>query len=588
MTQKSGNLKRSLNRGQTLWQSAMDRFRHRLSHLDALPQLTLLGFICGLGAAAVMILFRLIIDGSLTYLLPENSDNFESLSLLARLGLPIIGALLILAMWRYIPQENRGVSVGHVIERLHDHQGRMPLKNWIYQFFGGAISLISGHSVGREGPAVHLGAGVSSYFGQWLKLPNNSSRTLIACGVASAISASFNIPMSGVIFAMEVVLMEYTILGFIPVILASVTGALLARAVFGAEPAFSIAPIQLNTLWELPYIAASGLAIALFAALFIRVQLLTAEVSKNWGPWRLIVAAILTSATALVVPQVMGIGYDTIDLSMSGGISLEWLMIILVAKVLLTSISIGLGVPGGLIGPLLVIGACLGGILGLAIDAITGYPTANIGFYVILGMGGMMAAVINAPLAALMTVLELTYNPHIIFPGMLMIVVSVLATRQLFHCDGVFLASLGANGFALDKGLKRKQLDQVGVRSVMNQSFVRSHHKTTTGQLEQLIVGRPEWVLVDEIDREKLLVSAADLHSYIQSTTDKEQELNLIDVAARRYRLLPIQQQASLYEAQELLSSNKADALYVERQTSPLLSPVLGIITQSCIDNYYQ
>ena len=118
----------------------------------------------------------------------------------------------------------------------------------------------------REGPAVHLGATSSSLLGQQLKLPNNSLRTLTACGVAAAIAASFNTPLAGVIFAMEVVLMEYTITGFIPVILSAVTGGVMSRIVFGNEPAFAIPMIELGSLWELPYLVLCGLVIGLAAS----------------------------------------------------------------------------------------------------------------------------------------------------------------------------------------------------------------------------------------------------------------------------------------------------------------------------------
>ncbi len=152
-----------------------------------------------------------------------------------------------------------------MFKRLHNHQGRLPLFNLGLQFFAGAIALLSGQSVGREGPAVHLGAGTASQLGQWLKLPNNSLRTLVGCGVAAAISASFNTPMAGVVFAMEVILMEYSIAGFVPVILASVTGAAVAQATFGNAPAFSVAPLQMSSLSELPLIIFCGLIICWFS-----------------------------------------------------------------------------------------------------------------------------------------------------------------------------------------------------------------------------------------------------------------------------------------------------------------------------------
>ena len=125
------------------------------------------------------------------------------------------------------------------MERLTRHQGYLPLRNAVIQFFGGAIALISGQSGGREGPAIHLGATAASLLGQKFQLPNNSIRTMIACGTAAAIASSFNTPIAGVIFAMEVVMMEYTVASFLPIIVAAVTSTLVSQAFFGAAPAFA-------------------------------------------------------------------------------------------------------------------------------------------------------------------------------------------------------------------------------------------------------------------------------------------------------------------------------------------------------------
>ena len=219
--------------------NALARFRHRLADIDALPQLTLLGIAIGCAAGLLIVLFRYAIELPLSYILPGNNENFEGLSHFWHFALPVAGALIIATGLHHLKDKDRSVSVGHVLERLHNFQGRMPLTNMIVQFIGGAISLITGQSVGREGPAVHMGASIASLIGQKLQLPNNSLSTLIGCGVAAAIAASFNTPVAGVIFAMEVVLMSYSITGFIPVMMASVCGALIARATFGDETFFT-------------------------------------------------------------------------------------------------------------------------------------------------------------------------------------------------------------------------------------------------------------------------------------------------------------------------------------------------------------
>lgn len=192
-------------------------FRRRLSGVDALPQLAVLGLLSGLFTGGVILVFRLAIEWPLEYFLPgDGSESFEELDILTRAILPLAGAVALGLLMHNLATHDRKVGIVHVMERLNYHQGYISVRSALVQFATGVSTVVTGQSAGREGPAVHLGAAISSLMGQWMRLPNNSIRTLVACGCAAAISASFNTPISGVIFAMEVVMMEYTIAGFTP------------------------------------------------------------------------------------------------------------------------------------------------------------------------------------------------------------------------------------------------------------------------------------------------------------------------------------------------------------------------------------
>ncbi len=581
----------ALTRSNQWLRNRVDDFRHRLAHSDALPQLTLLGLLVGIAAALIIVAFRFLIEYPISPILGD-SENFESLPPYARLLLATGGGLIIGLLLHWVPAAMRQISVGHVIERLHNHQSKLPAGNFFVQFVGGVLCLLTGQSVGREGPAVHLGAATASQLGQWLKLPHNSLRTLAGCGVAAAISASFNTPMAGVIFAMEVVLMEYTIIGFLPVILASVSGAIVTQIIFGPEPAFSIAPIQMNSLWELPYMAGSGLVIAMFAATYIRLQL-SFNQRKHWPVIvRCTLAGLLTGVVALFLPQVMGIGYDTVELAMGGEIAIGLLIAIALAKTLVTTASTGLGLPGGLIGPIFMIGACLGGAIGITGQALFPESTATPSFYVMLGMGALVASALNAPLAALMAVVELTYNPNIIFPTMLVIVVACVTVRHAFHCEGIFMALLSANNTPIQQAPLRQALSREAVRSLMDTAFIITPYQIGYQALRQKLKDHPQWVIADELGDAKYLLPAADVAHYLESAPDEilvEDELiDLREIPGRRSQLRPINQQASLLEAQRRLQQEDVDALFVERLSTPLQSPVMGIITPDMLENYYR
>lgn len=568
----------------------LDRFRHSLAGIDALPQLTFLGVVIGLCSGALIVVFRLLIDLPLQFFLPDNAENFEGLPSLYHFLLPFIGSVIIgLCVYR-LPKKYHDVSVGHVLERLHNFQGRLPLGNVLVQFFGGAICLLSGQSVGREGPAIHIGASAASLLGQWLKLPNNSLRTLIGCGVAAAIAASFNTPVAGVIFAMEVVLMSYSIVGFIPVMIASVCGAFVTQLVFGKEFLFSVTDFQMQGLWELLILVVAGFIIGILATLYMRLQLSFHRFSHYPLTGRVIAAGFLTGCIALAAPEILGLGYDTVNLALEGKLAISALLLILFAKLIATAFSVSMGLPGGLIGPQLFIGACIGAIIGAISNGMFPGETSHSGFYVLLGMAAMMGAVINAPLAALMAILELTSNPSIIFPSMLVIVISCLTTRQLFKCDGIFVEQLCANGKSLDSGPTQQILSNIGVRSVMKTAFVECAALVTQGAAIRLLNSNPLWIVITLEDQGMTLLRAADLASYLSSPSSSETpHIDLLEIPAERLSLSPINERATLYEAQQMLSQQHTDAVYVTGTLKHQpAEELLGIITRNTIDNHYR
>ena len=569
---------------------SFEHFRNRLAHAEALPQLILLGIISGAVSGGVILAFRLMIDLPLETWLPgNNNENFEGLPVLIRVCLPLIGAFtLFLLLWKLLPA-TRKVGVVHVLERLSYHQGQLPVKNMLVQFFGAGIAILSGQSVGREGPAVHLGAASGSLVGQVLRLPNNSLRLLVGCGVAAAISASFNTPLAGVIFAMEVILMEYTVIGFTPVLVASVTAALMIKATYGDEPAFTIPAVQIQSLGEIPYIILLGLICALMAAGFIRIMIQTQRQIKWPLGIRLMTAGVLTAIVAIWYPQVMGVGYDTVTAALEGNTELKVLLGLLIAKWLLTPVVLGLGIPGGLIGPTFYIGAVTGAVFAMVVAQFTDTSHSGVSFYAMLGMGAMMGAVLNAPLAALIALLELTANPNIIFPGMLAIVVASTTVRYAFGQPSIFLTSLKAQGLDYRQEPLTQALSRLGVSSVMHTDFVRCGYKTTTEAATQILDQRPEWlILEDKKGVARFILFPADLEYFINRVSERDGfnpdlQLDLTEVPAVRKDIAPLAISATLKEALDKMNHHRLDALCIEN----LNHEIAGIVTRDQVEHFY-
>jgi chloride channel protein, CIC family len=565
----------------------LDRLRRALATTDVTPQLAILGVLAGLSTGIVMLLFRASIQLPLMALLPDgNSENFEGLSATVRAVL-VIGGALLLGLWsQRLDAQRQSVGVVHVMEQLSRNHGRLPLRNAIVQFVGGAVALLTGQSGGREGPAIHLGAATSSLFGQYLDLPNNSIRTLVACGTAAAIAGSFNTPLAGVIFAMEVVMMEYTIAGFTPVILAAVTSTLLSQAAFGNHTAFVVpGGIEIRSLFEYPVLLIEGLLIACIASALLVAMRWLGRRPIETPLARFAIAGVVTGVVSIAVPQVMGIGYDTVELALQGHVTFAALIAILLGKVITTAVSYALRMPIGIIGPALVIGACTGGVLGGIVQWVAPDFASHPAIYVMLGMGAMMGAVLQAPLSALIAVVELTNSPSITLPAMLVIVVATITTSALFKQRSVFLTALDARGLKYGADPISQHMRRTGVRSVMHVDFERLRQPVTPAELDRTLRSGLRWGVIDDTTGDaQFALNLTKLRQLVDERGDQHLQEGAADVdltifAEARVTVASIDVRATLYEAWEVLKDPAIGAICVRRLTVPG-SPTLGVLSR--------
>lgn len=381
-------------------------------------------------------------------------------------------------------------------------------------------------------------------------------------------------------------MMEYTIASFVPVILSAVTATLLTRYVYGSDPTFDVPPLSMQSLLEIPYIVFAGVLIGGTAALFNRLVQRFARFSDRPMWLRGLAAGALTGCIALVAPSVLGIGYDTLNGAMLGNVAVATLAVLVVAKLVASAACVGLGLPVGLIGPSLVMGAALGGVLG-SFGGIWGVDSASsTGFYVMLGMCAMMGAVLQAPLAALMTVMELTANHNIILPAMLIIVTATMTASQLFRQRSVFLNMLGTLGLQYPPDPVSLHLQRAAVASLMQRDLVRLSRNV--GQQEALgaLQHQPHWIVVEsDAGAPHCVLSASDLERFIDDRSN-EFEIDLMSVPGVRKDVDMIDIQATLFEALEHLDRTGVEALCVTRTTAPMITPVVGVVTREDINRY--
>ena len=409
-----------------------------------LLRITLLGAVTGLMAGTIVILFRISIEISQYYFLPDGQvGNYEALPGWLRFLLPVLGAIVLGFFLERLPTQNRSVGIVHVLNYMRFRKQKLPFTNAIVQFFGGLLAIISGHSVDREGPGVHLGAANATLIGMRIKLTEDEYYLLAAAGAAAAIAAAYNTPLAGVIFVIEVLRVRYAVNYIIPVIVASTIGAILSQLMYGHSPAFEVPALSIGSLSELSIIMLMGVLIGILAAAFIYLSGRTAKLTISWRPLSaFIFAGMVTGILAQWAPAIMGVSYDAVNRIFQNELGAQTLLVLLIAKLIATAISVGVRLPGGLIGPSLILGGAVGGLTEILVANWFPFYEGSAGFYAMIGMVAMMGAILRAPLTALIALMELTGNLNIILPGMIAVVTAEIATRALVGDKSAFTAIL--------------------------------------------------------------------------------------------------------------------------------------------------
>ncbi|MCY7294617.1 chloride channel protein [Alteromonas sp. a30] len=535
----------------------------------------LLGIIAGICSAFVIILFRLGYESiQLQYL--DDVEKYASLAPEARLILPIIGALCIAAFAFITGFRHYRLGIPFIIHRVKLFYGTVPFRTALNQFFGGMFALASGFSVGREGPSVHLGAATSSFFGTLLKLPYNAVRILAGCGISAGIAASFNTPFAAVIFVMEVVLREYRIHIFIPVMLAAACGSVITRSVFGNthELAF-LNVVGIHQGWILAYLIPFGMVLGV-AATFFNKQLM--HIIKAFRPVsmarRLILAGIITGLIGFVIPEAMGTGLSPVHLINDMSHDMQLLLMILIAKVILTLFAIGLGIPGGVIGPILGIGVLAGVLLLLPLKLFMPETEHLTSSFALLGMAGLLTSVLNAPLAALSFIMELSHTTGVILPAMLVIVPSFVTASQFLKNRSIFIKQLDFQKLPYKTTFINESLQKIGVMAAIDKEFKLFHDAQESTILEFLDTAPTHPVVQQsfyEIDVTYQLVQydmSLDPHSQTPLTY---------------YPMQGVPAQATMAEVYDILQRNRQGAVYVYRNTA---ENIVGVITWDCVRHY--
>lgn len=458
------------------WQRRIIALRRIVLHRQVL--LYVLAAVVGLIAAYAALGFRLaiglvqaVVYGSADERLARHAADLPWAHVLLA---PCIGGLFVGLLLELAPGK-RAQGVPDVIAARALRAGRMRLRIGWWSALISAVSLGVGASAGREGPVVHLGASLGSWLAQSLHLTPLMVRTLLGSGVAAAISASFNAPIAGVLFALEVVLGHYAPRAFAPIVTASIIGAVVVRHHMGDFPAFIVPAYAPAALWEFPLFIVLG-ALSAAVAIAFMAAVVQAQDSFNRLPLPIwlqpVIGGLLVGALAIAFPEVLGVGYEATDAVLKQAYPLGLLLALLAAKILATAISLGSRFGGGIFSPALFVGATLGGTFGLVVAALAPGGASAHGLYAMVGMGAVAAAVLGAPISTTLIAFELTGDYRVTAALMLAVSMAVLLVQNLLG-RSFFQWQLERQGLDLQFGLARLSLRQLTVGELMRTDFAR-------------------------------------------------------------------------------------------------------------------
>jgi len=419
--------------------------------------------------------------------------------------IPTIGGLLVGIIIYFFAQEAKGHGVPEVMESVALKDGRMRTRIVFAKAFASAICIGSGGSVGREGPIVQIGSAMGSAIGKLVKISAARLRILVACGAAAGIAATFNAPMAGALFSMEIILSELGALQFIPIVVSSVVATALSRHYLGNFPAFEIPAYDLLHYSELFLYLILGVLAGVVAYIFIRLLYGMEDFFEGWKLPEYIKPAIggaIIGCIGIFFPQIFGVGYESVTQILRGEMLGIILVGLLIAKILATSISIGSGGSGGIFAPSLFMGAVLGGIFGQIVHSLFPYTTASPGAYALVGMGAVVAGTTRAPITAMLIIFEMTANYRIILPLMFACTIGLVISARLSR-ESIYTLKLIRRGVNIYGGKELNVLKGLMVSQVMTPEIelVSPSAPLTELATRMMASSHPQFFVVGNDDR---------------------------------------------------------------------------------------
>ena len=450
---------------------------------------------------------------------------------------PTIGGLIVGPIIYFFAPEAKGHGVPEVMEAILLKGGKIRPIVAVIKAIASAISIGSGGSVGREGPIVQIGSSLGSTIGQFFNVPTKKLKTLVGCGAGAGIAAAFNAPIAGALFAVEIILMDFAVAQFSPIVISTVMATVISHAFQGDFAAFEIKGYQLVSPYEIIFYFGLGALTGVGSFLFIKTLYFCEDFFDNKIKripeyYKPLLGGFFVGIIALLFPQIMGVGYDSINEALHGNVIWYFALILVFIKIIATSLTLGSGGSGGIFAPSLFMGAMSGAFFGSFVHNIYPDISASAGAYALVAMGGFVAGTTRAPITAIIIVFELTKDYNIILPLMVTCIISMIVSSKLAR-ESIYTLKLLLRNINIKEGAEINIMESIFVKEVYNTSFDPvSVNDNFALVVNKLIKGKsPEFPVIDTQQNVRGIISIFDIKDYLYERESLKNLLIAADIA---------------------------------------------------------
>lgn len=503
---------------------------------------------------------------------------------------PVAGGLVAGPVITFWVPEAKGPGVPEVISSVAIRESIMRHRVTVLKAFVTSLLIGCGASVGREGPIVQIGASIGSSLAQLFKLTPEMRRFCLASGAAAGIAATFNAPIAGTLFAVEIILMDIQVTYLSHIIISSIVASVLSTLFWGRFLTFEVTAFEWSHYWEFMVYVVIGLLAGFIAIGFVRLIYSTDGLFRRipLPEWiKPAIGGLLLGLLAIQVPNVMGVGYDTIEMALKSSLTLRLAVIVLFAKIIATALSIGSGMSGGILAPSLVLGSSLGTAVCLAFAKFFPALSFKPVDFALAGMGAVVAGTTLAPMTAILTIFELTYSYQILLPLMLTCITSTLIVKLLFGYSA-YEMKLIKQGISIQRGHAINILRSLLVRNFMQKNFETLQESMPLSRVVEGIVKstfkHPHFIVLNDKNEFTGILSLGDLKEQLGKLDELADTLRAADLMTRQVATIPADH--NLEEAFGMFEKTTVSCL-------PVMDPadakrVVGILYKADLFKIYQ